>query len=34
MEDVDAILQAGIKVQQIGKRIIGKSIKVHLGLDL
>ena len=32
MEDVDAILQASIKVQQIGKRIIGKSIKVHLGI--
>jgi radical SAM family uncharacterized protein len=32
MEDVDAILQAGIKVQQIGRRIIGKSVKVHLGI--
>ena len=32
MEDVDAILQAGIKVKQIGKRIIGGSVKVHLGI--
>lgn len=32
MEDVDAILQAGIKVQQIGKRLIGKSVKIHLGI--
>ena len=32
MEDVDAILQAGIKVQQIGRRLIGKSIKIHLGI--
>jgi len=32
MEDVDAILQAGIKVQQIGKKIIGKSVKIHLGI--
>ena len=32
MEDVDAILQAGIKVKQIGKRLIGGSVKVHLGI--
>ena len=32
MEDVDAILQAGIKVQQIGRRLIGKSVKIHLGI--
>ncbi len=32
MEDVDAILQAGIKVYQIGKRLIGKSVKIHLGI--
>jgi len=32
MEDVEAILQAGIKVKQIGKRIIGGSVKVHLGI--
>ena len=32
MEDVDAILQAGIKVNQIGRRLIGKSVKVHLGI--
>ena len=32
MEDVDAILQAGIKVLQIGKRLIGKSVKIHLGI--
>ncbi|NLB71975.1 MAG: TIGR03960 family B12-binding radical SAM protein [Chloroflexi bacterium] len=32
MEDVDAILQAGIKVQQIGRKLIGKSVKIHLGI--
>ena len=32
MEDVEAILQAGIKVQQIGRQLVGKSVKIHLGI--
>lgn len=32
MEDVEAILQAAIKVRQIGKRIIGNSVKIHVGI--
>ncbi len=32
MEDVEAILEAGIKVKRIGKSILGNSAKVHLGI--
>lgn len=32
MEDVEAILEAAVKVQRIGKSIIGNKVKVHLGI--
>ncbi len=32
MEDVEAILQAAIKIKQIGRQLIGKAVKIHLGI--
>lgn len=32
MEDVEAILEAGLKVQRIGRSILGRKVSIHLGI--